>query len=103
MGAPEARDVFWPNLRLNFKQLYTRRLAVQFFTILLVGLWAIPVAFVASLTTLEALSSNQGLGWIDDVVSQSAALKGFLEGFLPTLAMIIFFAILPMICTGKVF
>ena len=99
-SAPEPRDVYWPNMRLTPAQRSMRKIIAQVLTVLLVFFWSIPVTFVASLTTLEALSSNPGLGWIDDIVSLSPVLKGFLEGFLPTLAVLIFYLLLPKITTG---
>jgi len=34
-------------------------------------------------------------------LDRTPVLKGFLEGFLPTLALVIFMAVLPMIMRGK--
>lgn len=64
-------------------------------TALLVFFWTIPVAFVASLTSLESLSTY--LPFLVPLIDASPALKSFLEGFLPGLALLIFNMILPMI------
>jgi len=61
----------------------------------LVFFWIIPVAFVGSLTTLQALSAK--VPFLEPVANSSSIVKGFLQGFLPTLALVIFMALLPRI------
>lgn len=96
----ELSDIYWANFNISHFQRSMRHVAAVFITFMLIIFWAIPVTFVASLTTLNSLSSQPGLGWISSVVDLSPILKGFLEGFLPTLALIIFMALLPLICKG---
>eukprot|EP00054_Salpingoeca_dolichothecata_P014176 m.79523 g.79523 ORF g.79523 m.79523 type:complete len:798 (+) comp20860_c0_seq3:205-2598(+) len=93
--ASEPHDVCWANLAMGFWARLIRSSLFGVATVALVILWVIPVSFVASLTTLEALSEN--LSFLDGVNDLPAVVVGFLEGFLPTLALIIFMAILPMI------
>jgi hypothetical protein len=57
--------------------------------------WVIPVSFVASLTTLEALSER--LPFLEFVTDLNSVVKAFLQGFLPTLALMVFLIILPML------
>lgn len=68
--------------------------------VLLVVFWAIPVAAVSALTSLEALSKNKALSFLAKIAEANAAIRGFLQGFLPTLALIVFMALLPLIMTA---
>lgn len=60
--------------------------------------YMIPVAFVQGLTSMQSLSEK--IPGFKAIVDSSPFIRGFLEGFLPTLALKIFFAILPMVCLG---
>eukprot|EP00041_Stephanoeca_diplocostata_P034560 m.1184672 g.1184672 ORF g.1184672 m.1184672 type:complete len:805 (+) comp24542_c0_seq2:135-2549(+) len=93
--APEPRDVYWPNLKLTHKQRALRTLLVSAATFWLVFFWVIPVTFVASLTTLSALSRR--LPFLAPIVNANPVITGYLEGFLPGLALIIFNILLPKI------
>eukprot|EP01062_Namystynia_karyoxenos_P070186 TRINITY_DN65576_c0_g1_i1.p1 TRINITY_DN65576_c0_g1~~TRINITY_DN65576_c0_g1_i1.p1 ORF type:complete len:790 (+),score=336.26 TRINITY_DN65576_c0_g1_i1:94-2370(+) len=93
--APEPRDVYWPNLMVTAKEKSSRETVVAAATAALVFFWAIPVAAISALTTLDNLEK-----WappVKSVVEVSEALKTFLVGFLPTLALIVFMALLPSI------
>lgn len=91
--APEPRDMFFPNLRHGFFSRFVRSILIGLATFMLVIFWIIPVAAVAALTSLDALSKQ--VTFLEDVVDVSPVLRGILEGILPVLAYIIFFAILP--------
>lgn len=60
--------------------------------------WTIPVFFVSSLTTLSNLVKV--LPFLE-FIYRSPFLQGFLEGLLPTLALTIFMAVLPLITRSK--
>eukprot|EP00051_Salpingoeca_urceolata_P007129 m.94605 g.94605 ORF g.94605 m.94605 type:complete len:926 (+) comp15127_c0_seq3:258-3035(+) len=96
--APEPRDVVYPNLALTHSQRAKKKIIWGLFTALLVLFWTIPVAFVAALTTLENLTAQ--LPFLEPVLDLSPVLKGLLSGLLPSLALIIFLALLPMILTA---
>eukprot|EP00127_Corallochytrium_limacisporum_P005793 Clim_evm11s211 gene=Clim_evmTU11s211 len=91
--APEVRDVNWKNLQINLKSRQIRKCVVGTVVAAIVLFYTIPITFVSSLTTLESLSER--LPFLEDVANASPVVKGFLEGFLPSLALIIFFAFLP--------
>jgi len=50
-------------------------------------------------STSQSLSGS--LPFLDPIVDSNAAVKGFLQGFLPTLVLIVFMALLPAILRGK--
>ena len=93
--APEPQDVYWPNLGINKRQRTIRELLVAAATFWLVIFWLIPVLFVSSLTTLSSLSSRAP--WLDPIVHASPVIAGFLAGFLPSLALLLFNLLLPKI------
>eukprot|EP00051_Salpingoeca_urceolata_P034709 m.26301 g.26301 ORF g.26301 m.26301 type:complete len:709 (-) comp8172_c0_seq1:47-2173(-) len=97
--SPEIRDIKWSNLDMPYLSRSMRSIISSFATGALVLFWSIPVAFVSALTTLEELG-KLGAGWLVDIVELSPILQGFLEGFLPTLALIVFMAMLPTILTA---
>eukprot|EP00730_Choanoeca_flexa_P008176 TRINITY_DN12454_c0_g1_i1.p1 TRINITY_DN12454_c0_g1~~TRINITY_DN12454_c0_g1_i1.p1 ORF type:complete len:666 (+),score=162.36 TRINITY_DN12454_c0_g1_i1:270-2000(+) len=90
--APEPRDVVWKNLPMSQSMRGYRSKIISMAVAALVVFWLVPVTFVASLTTIENLQ-NIGL----DVESLGSTLTGIIQGILPTLALVIFMAILPMI------
>lgn len=57
--------------------------------------WTIPVAFIASLSNLDELEKR--VPALAPLVESNAVVKSFLQGFLPSLAMLIFMKILPII------
>eukprot|EP00039_Didymoeca_costata_P024618 m.10853 g.10853 ORF g.10853 m.10853 type:complete len:821 (+) comp4343_c0_seq1:176-2638(+) len=93
--APEPRDVYWPNLKLDHKQRQIRSLLMAAATFWLVFFWIIPVAFVASLTTLSALGER--IPFLEPLQDAHPILTGLLEGILPGLALILFNFLLPKI------
>eukprot|EP00123_Amoebidium_parasiticum_P000769 comp11670_c0_seq1/m.6194 comp11670_c0_seq1/g.6194 ORF comp11670_c0_seq1/g.6194 comp11670_c0_seq1/m.6194 type:complete len:776 (-) comp11670_c0_seq1:261-2588(-) len=94
--APEPCDVYWPNLSIPTRVKLVRTVLVAVATFFLVFFYMIPVAAVQGLTSMQALSDS--IPAFEKIANSSPAVRGFLEGFLPTLALRIFFAILPMIC-----
>eukprot|EP00050_Salpingoeca_kvevrii_P022373 m.125414 g.125414 ORF g.125414 m.125414 type:complete len:394 (-) comp9690_c0_seq2:363-1544(-) len=92
-----SKDIAWRNLRYSHTQRQVRTFLAHTATYLLVFFYTIPIAFVASLTTLEELAKIKFLHWLTDVIDSSPVVKGFLEGFLPTLALQLFMMFLPAI------
>lgn len=83
--APAVEGVVWDNLGKGYFKRFGGAAVATVFYVALLFLWTIPITFVASLTTLEALSEQ--LPFLEPVVDLSPVIKGFLEGFLPSLAM----------------
>ncbi|KAI9146505.1 hypothetical protein BKA69DRAFT_1045074 [Paraphysoderma sedebokerense] len=93
--APEPRDVLWSHTALSPTQLKLRRLVAVALLVVLVFFWAIPVAFFASFLSLDKLA--KALPFLEDVLEWSPFVRGMIEGVLPTLAVTIFFSILPIL------
>lgn len=97
--APEVRDVCWQNLGMKHG---TQKIRELFGTLMVVGLIlvsTIPITAIAAVTTLPNLVKYLPTA-VGDVLLDSPILSGFLSGFLPSLANIIFLALLPTILTS---
>lgn len=94
----EASDIDWKSLQISNCSRIIRGELVTVATIFLVIFWTIPVAFVSSLSSLTSIVSI--LPFLGPVVNLSPIVNGFLQGFLPTLALIVFMAILPFIMSA---
>lgn len=100
--APEPRDLLWKHFTVGHHQYMIRKLIVNVFFFFLIFFWAIPVSFVSGLSNLDNLSKVEGFGFLVSLLRQNAVITGFVQGFLPTLAMTIFFALLVTIITFAV-
>ena len=97
--APEPRDVVHDNIgALRFqwfgKCCSPRVVAFQGVNVLLLIFWAAPVALMTSLTQLDSLEKQ--FPSLKPMLENSV-LKGYLQGFLPTLGIVLFMSILPYI------
>ncbi|KAL8138799.1 hypothetical protein V2J09_004800 [Rumex salicifolius] len=92
--APEPRDVYWHNLAIPFVSLTIRKLIIGISVFALVFFYMIPIAFVQSLANLEGIEKVSP--FLRPVINMKF-IKSFLEGFMPGLALKIFFIVLPSI------
>jgi hypothetical protein len=92
-SAPDEEEVVWKNCSLNQQERSARSLLAGVFLVLLILFYTIPIAFISSLTTLSNI--EKAMPALGDFVRSSPVLTGIVEGFLPTLAYMIFLAILP--------
>lgn len=95
MPAPEFASVLWKNLSIGLWQRKLRTTLVYGLVFLLVFFWTVPVGFVSTLVSLQNLTKIAP--FLKPVLELSAFVKGAIEGFLSSLALMIFFAILPLI------
>ncbi|CAG8632313.1 14778_t:CDS:10 [Funneliformis caledonium] len=93
--APEPRDVFWYNLNIRKREMLVRDVVVNFVIVLLVFFWSGPISFFASLLSLSSL--KKVFPWLADLAEKNDFLKSFIQVTIPTLAVISFNALLPMI------
>ncbi|CAG9465486.1 unnamed protein product [Pedinophyceae sp. YPF-701] len=89
--APEPEDVYWHALRLRGWERFLRSCLVNGTIALAIIFFSIPVGFIQALLAVER--------WENVVVLKSIvgvdAIRKFLVGFLPGLAMVIVLAVLP--------
>jgi len=86
------RDVLWDNMNMSWWQQWARTGGVVIFIVAMVLLWAIPVAFSASLAQLDDLiRQNPWLGFLkanDSIETVATAVAGVLPAAL--LALLLF-------------
>jgi hypothetical protein len=92
--APEPEEVVWHNLHIPAWQRAVRRFLVGVVTFVLIVFYMIPIAFVASLTTLENLQDI--LPFIGSILS-IGVVGSIIQAYLPQVALLVFLALLPSI------
>eukprot|EP00163_Fabomonas_tropica_P012835 TRINITY_DN241_c0_g1_i5.p1 TRINITY_DN241_c0_g1~~TRINITY_DN241_c0_g1_i5.p1 ORF type:complete len:726 (+),score=204.17 TRINITY_DN241_c0_g1_i5:218-2395(+) len=93
--APLPDDILWKNLKVKGIQVTIRGLIIFAITMWLVIFWAIPVGILGS---LESLATLPGIGGVfEPILSAPPMIVGFLSAYLPTIVLIVFNALLPMI------
>jgi hypothetical protein len=92
--APEPEEVNWNALHIPSWNRATRRTLVNILTFFLVIFYMIPIAFVASLTTLENLEKL--LPFVHSV-QNIPVLREAISAYLPQVALLLFLALLPKI------
>ncbi|KAF9576796.1 hypothetical protein EC968_003303 [Mortierella alpina] len=93
--APEPRDVYWDNLNLPPSEIAVRTVVVNVICFLLVFFWAGPVSMFSSFLNMDSL--NKIFPGISRLASKSRILKSLIQGFLPTVGVIIFLTVVPWI------
>ncbi|KAG0284408.1 hypothetical protein BGZ96_011216 [Linnemannia gamsii] len=93
--APEPRDVYWDNLNLPPSELGVRMIVINVIVFLLVFFWAGPVGVFSSFLNLDSL--DRIFPGISKIAGMSPILKSLIQGFLPTVGVIIFLAVVPRI------
>lgn len=88
-------DVIWENLGQSLRTRSIRRAISAVLAFLLIALWTIPVAFVASIANLDAIV--EFAPFLSGVYSLPKAVLGIIQGILPPLGLAILMTILPII------
>lgn len=94
--APQPKDVFWKNVGLPYHTRFIQGVIFNILTALVIFFWIIPVGLVSALTSLESLSKFFGHGF-QQFLRNYPSISGFLAGFMPSLVLMVFILILPMI------
>ncbi|KAG9324038.1 hypothetical protein KVV02_004715 [Mortierella alpina] len=93
--APEPRDVYWDNLNLPPGEIAVRTVVVNVICFFLVFFWAGPVSVFSSFLNLDSL--NKIFPGISRLAGKNRILKSLIQGFLPTVGVIIFLTVVPKI------
>ncbi|CAB3976832.1 CSC1 ERD4 [Paramuricea clavata] len=91
--APASTDIIWENIGLAKHYRTIRYVIVSICLFLLVFFWTIPVVLVSSMISLQALQKQ--FSFFEGVNNLPDAVKGFIQGFLATIVLEIFFVVLP--------
>ncbi|KAF9965176.1 hypothetical protein BGZ70_005292 [Mortierella alpina] len=93
--APEPRDVFWDNLNLPPSELGVRSVVINTTVFFLVFFWSGPIGIFSSFLNLKTLEKL--LPGVTKIAEASPILKDLIQGFLPTLGVTVFLAVVPKI------
>lgn len=88
-------DVIWSNLRIQWWERIIRNAATIGFVVALVVFWAIPVAFVGSISNINSLIDT--LPWLGFINKCPKVILGVITGLLPAVLMAVLMALLPII------
>lgn len=87
--------IIWSNLRIRWWELILRHYATIAIFITMVVFWAIPVAFVGSISNVDYLTQKiHWLGWINDIPNW---ILGVVTGLLPSVLLAVLMALLPIV------
>ncbi|KAI8074447.1 hypothetical protein BC940DRAFT_363424 [Gongronella butleri] len=90
-------DIIWENMNINSYERLGRRIISLTITTAIVILWAIPVVFVQSISSLESLSKI--LPFLMPVLSWPPTVVGIIQGILPAVLLAILMALVPIVLT----
>ncbi|ORX53130.1 DUF221-domain-containing protein [Hesseltinella vesiculosa] len=96
--APEPRDVLWENIAMHGRERYIRKVLMLGILVVLAVFWVVPISIFSALTSESSLRNY--FPWLMDLASKNKILQQIIQYFLPTLSVVIFMAILPMILNG---
>lgn len=86
-------EVIWSSLRMKWWELIMRRTAVLALVLAAIVFWSVPAAFVGVVSNIKSLTrSVPFLSWINLLPK---LIVGFIEGFLPALALSLLMAAVP--------
>ncbi|KAG9062547.1 hypothetical protein KI688_005462 [Linnemannia hyalina] len=89
------KDVIWENLGHSLSTRNIRRAIAGVLVFLLIALWTIPVAFVASIAQLDAIV--EFAPFLSGVYNLPTVVIGIIQGILPPLGLAILMMFLPII------
>ncbi|GAA5962187.1 hypothetical protein JCM8115_006622 [Rhodotorula mucilaginosa] len=92
--APEPRDIHWFNLNLSSTSVFIRHILVGLTLLLLLSVWSVPVAALASLLSWDTI--HDVAPRLAKLLGKSPRLRSFVQTTLPSLAMVAFNNVLPM-------
>ena len=89
------RDIRWDTLSQGWSSRYARSALVWTTILLLLMLWAIPIAFTGFLSQLTSFADR--VSWLRWINSAPSWLSGFVQGVLPQLILTVLNILLPQI------
>ncbi|KAI8389299.1 hypothetical protein BD560DRAFT_381206 [Blakeslea trispora] len=93
--APEPRDVLWENVAMHGRERVIRKFLIMFVLLFLVFSWTIPCNYLSALTSTKSLKAY--FPWLLKLAEKNKIINQIVAGFIPTLGVVIFFSILPLI------
>ncbi|KAL1920405.1 uncharacterized protein VTP21DRAFT_782 [Calcarisporiella thermophila] len=96
--APEPRDIYWPNVNIQGREILLRWILVWVVVILIVLFYTLPLSAIATLTSPDTL--DKYIPGFKKLAELNFILQSIIMGFIPTIGVVIFFAILPLMFDG---
>ncbi|KAI9492266.1 hypothetical protein BDB00DRAFT_910483, partial [Zychaea mexicana] len=93
--AYEPRDVLWKSVTVRGRERLVREFLVWTVTLLLSFFWIVPISAFSTLTSLETI--DHVFPKLGAAAQDSVFVQNLLQGLVPTIAVNIFMAILPLI------
>ncbi|KAF9159397.1 hypothetical protein DFQ26_006588 [Actinomortierella ambigua] len=98
MTAPEPRDIFWDNASLPPSELTVRSIVINVTLFFLVLFAAGPLTLLSGFLNLDSL--EHFFPFLYRIAAIHPILRDLIQGFLPTLGVVIFLALVPKILEG---
>jgi calcium permeable stress-gated cation channel len=97
--APHKEEIIWSNMGFSHQERLVRFTATTGFVITMIIFWAIPVAFVGTLSNVNYLTNK--VHFLRFILSIPPVLLGVVTGLLPAVLLAILMALLPIVlrCT----
>jgi calcium permeable stress-gated cation channel len=92
-------QVIWSNLRILWWERVVRNFATIAFVVALIIFWAVPVAFVGSISNINYLIDK--LHFLSFITHVPSVILGVITGLLPVVLMSVLMALLPIILRCK--
>jgi calcium permeable stress-gated cation channel len=97
--APKPAEIIWGNMRISYPERIGRFAATTGFVTTLIIFWAIPVAFVGSISNINYLTDK--VTFLKFILSIPKPILGVVTGLLPSVMLAVLMALLPIILRCK--
>ncbi|QSZ31910.1 hypothetical protein DSL72_001479 [Monilinia vaccinii-corymbosi] len=88
-------EIIWENLGISRTQRILRVIATATFLTAMIIFWAIPIAVVGSISNINYLTAVPFLSFINRI---SPVIVGIVTGLLPSVALSLLMALVPVVC-----
>jgi calcium permeable stress-gated cation channel len=93
--APKPVEIIWRNVRISYPERIARFSATTAFVTVMIIFWAIPVAFVGSISNVNYLTDK--VHFLKFILDIPPVILGVVTGLLPSVMLAVLMALLPII------
>ena len=93
--APHKSEIIWSNMRIGYPERMVRYTITTAFVVVMIIFWAIPVAFVGSLSNINYLTDK--VHFLRFILDIPPVILGVVTGLLPSVLLAVLMALLPII------
>ena len=97
--APRLPEVIWSNMGISYPERIGRFAATTAFVTVMIIFWAIPVAFVGTISNINYLTDK--VHFLKFILDIPPAILGIVTGLLPSVMLAILMALLPIVLRRK--